>query len=209
MSTKDEPSAAPEDVFVQTLLQQLRASPDELIDCTIGIAPIEIQERIVSTLHKGKLIDINVVAYEGARHKLMPNECHNIVCTDYIPVDDNYNHNVCGQRDDSHNCLYRMEDPPPNTLDYATPMPSHLEAIHILNRFGLVSPDNHGHWNGTDFVMRNQTNKLWWAFVGLLIETGKIPNNTFKFDDGVIGKDYGENSKDALAYMLYHMRGRN
>lgn len=86
---------------------------------------------------------------------------------------------------EAHGCIFRMVERPP--CDPFRRLPSHAEALRMLARAGLLDPDDFGHWNGTDFAQRQATSTLWWAYVRLLIESGKIT-----------GADSGEASDAAL-----------
>jgi len=61
--------------------------------------------------------------------------------------------------------------PPPSEIGR---IPSHAEAIRMLQRAELFQPDRFGHWNGTDYAQRRATKTLWWAYVGLLVKVGEI-----------------------------------
>ena len=46
----------------------------------------------------------------------------------------------------------------------------------MLSRSGLWEDDDFGESTGTNFAFRREAvRKLWWAYVSLLLESGKIP----------------------------------
>lgn len=86
-------------------------------------------------------------------------------------------------------CVFHQRERPPS--DPFRRLPSHAEALRMLMRAGLLEPDEFGKYDGTDFALRENTRRLWWAFIGLLVETGRIPG----------GDDRGAQS-DAARAML-------
>jgi hypothetical protein len=63
---------------------------------------------------------------------LKPNPCYNAVCTKNLGTS-------CEYGDFCHRCLFQMTCPPPNQLDYAEPIPSHREALELLEFKGELS----------------------------------------------------------------------
>ena len=86
-----------------------------------------------------------------------------------------------------------MTEYPPS--DPFTRIPSWAEAVRMLMRNDLLEPDDFGQYNGTDFAQRENTHKLWWAYVDLLQESGKIPRYFLENSDV---EDRGKASDDAL-----------
>jgi len=78
----------------------------------------------------------------------------------------------------SQGCLFQMLEHPPNSLSYPScKIPSHAEAIRMLSQAGLFEADEYGNSDGTDFAFQQKAvRKLWWAYVHLLFESGKIPH---------------------------------
>lgn len=73
-------------------------------------------------------------------------------------------------------CLFRMLEAPPNELhaESGQSLPQWAEAVRMLRRSGELEPDDNGEYNGTDFALHQNTRRLWWLLVDLLIETGRI-----------------------------------
>ncbi|MFA5135365.1 MAG: hypothetical protein WC505_06305 [Patescibacteria group bacterium] len=68
-----------------------------------------------------------------------PYPCRNAVCPRQCPNRDGRYH-FC-TTNDSHDCLYQMDDGPPNSLNYEEYMPSHQEALDRLEKHGLLRGD--------------------------------------------------------------------
>jgi hypothetical protein len=61
-----------------------------------------------------------------------PFTCYNSVCKD------NSGENTCNLKEKCHGCIFQMTSPPPNSFSYDTEMPSHKEALDILEKHGLI-----------------------------------------------------------------------
>ena len=80
-----------------------------------------------------------------------PYPCCNMVCKEYkqfefSKVKSNGEYVFSGRSDycnsgDSHRCMFQMSSHPPNSLDYDEYMPSHIEALDMLEKHGLLKGD--------------------------------------------------------------------
>ena len=104
--------------------------------------------------------------------------------------------NYCSRGVDfAQGCCFRMTEDPPS--DPFRRLPSHAEALRMLARAGLLKPDDFGRWNGTNFALRENTRKLWWAYVRMLVESGRI--SAFPFEhEGEVMHDKGKQADAAL-----------
>ena len=153
--------------------KNLLASVAEASDSEISTAMLEAMHR------QEAYRQVNLKhAQEDELEGIPADLCCNQVCRDNVEKEGKP---FCGQGVlRAQDCMFRMSEPPPR--DPFSRLPSHAEALRLLQREGLMKPDEFGHWNGTDFAFRKQSEKLWWAYVKLLVETGKIP--TFPFEEG-------------------------
>ncbi len=164
-------------------------SADELGEI-IGCSPTEIQVALMDAVERSRMYR----AFDWREMKrqkvkgIQPGFCANLAC------DDNRG-DGCDLGDvEAVSCLFRMLDSPPNRLSYDCDIPSHKEALNMLSRAGMLSPGHYGRYNGTDFAHRKSTRKLWWSFVDLMVETGRIQRQFFKHDDGEETVDRGKES---------------
>lgn len=200
----------------QAILDALGGPTVEQIAELTGSAPAEIGQALVEAVERAKAYR-EFDAHRAAlleEQGIKPDECHNAVCKHHVPmghlhlVDENgmgyevadpATHPRCGNRENATGCIFRMLEHPPS--DPFANIPSHAEAVRMLQRAGLMKPDDFGKWNGTDFAFRGAVSKLWWAFVRLLVETGKIERSTLTLDDGEQVEDTGALVNAALDYV--------
>ncbi len=69
------------------------------------------------------------------KHGIEIDECHNMVCKDYVEG------SRCKELNNAIGCLFRMTESPPNTLNYDDYMPSHHEALDMLEKHDLLKGD--------------------------------------------------------------------
>ena len=69
-----------------------------------------------------------------------PYPCYNIVCPQQKQSSDGKRYNWCITKR-SHGCLFCMMDTPPNLLNYSDYMPSHREALGMLEKHELLRGD--------------------------------------------------------------------
>ncbi len=77
-----------------------------------------------------------------------PYPCCNMVCEHYqqsehVYAEDNGEIKFSGRHDycktnDSHGCMFQMSSHPPNSLNYDNYMPTHVEALDMLEKNGLL-----------------------------------------------------------------------
>jgi hypothetical protein len=70
-----------------------------------------------------------------------PYPCFNAVCPQYRA--DATRPNYCAQGADCFNCSFQLIDEPPSPLDYEDEMPTHQEALDILELNGLLAGPMH------------------------------------------------------------------
>lgn len=187
-------------------------------------APDAVGQALAEALERSKAyrqFDMMRAARLEERTGIKPDACWNAVCRDFVPIRhvqhiddrgmgyelaDPSSYSRCSSGDKATGCVFRMLESPPS--DPFTEIPSHAEAVRMLQRAGLLKPDEFGHWNGTDFAFRGAASKLWWAFVRLLVETGKIPAAMFTCDDGEQVPDTGARVDAALDYAGLERRQR-
>jgi len=200
-----------EDKLADTVLNDLGLTADELAN-VMSTAPDEVRMAILDSLERRKMYKI----FED-RHAALDEEegigaqtCCNAVCANYkldeeIEATGPYTYKIlsykeyCGANE-AQGCKFRMTEAPP--CDPFVRYPSHAEAIRTLMRNNLLEPDEFGHYNGTDFAHKHNTVKLWWSYVNLLIESGKIPKIFFIADDGEEIEDRGEQATEAKKFLF-------
>lgn len=181
------------------ILQDLGMPGAGALGVTIGTAPEVIQDAVMEAAERSQLyasVDLRRAQEREARG-IRPEACFNSVCSDNTYNTGGIDGNVC--KDGVQSCRFRMQEAPPS--DPFSDTPSHVEAVRMLQRLGALKPDQFGKWNGTDFAQRSSTNKLWWAYIALLIETGKIPEHVIEFEDGEKMQDKGKQGDDALVQL--------
>ncbi len=109
---------------------------------------------IVEALEEAKERSNMYQAWEDAQaNKLIkegkePYPCLNAVCGHYVQVEDEHvadngevkysgRFNYCGEGM-SHGCMFQMNSHPPNSLNYDEYMPTHVEALDMLEKNGLL-----------------------------------------------------------------------
>lgn len=208
----------------QAILDALGGPTVEYIAQLTDSAPAEIGQAMVEAVERAKAyreFDAHRAALLEEQTGIKPDECHNAVCKHHVPmghlhlvdekgmsyeVEDPATHPRCGGRSSATGCIFRMLEDPPS--DPFINIPSHAEAVRMLQRAGLLKPDDFGKWNGTDFAFRGAVSKLWWAFVRLLVETGKIERSMLTLDDGEQVEDTGAQVNAALDYVGLERRPR-
>lgn len=185
-------------------LESVGWTVDELA-AAVGEAPDAIQKGMLESLQRQKLYqeyDAACAAKDRAAGR-DPQECHNVVCRHHAVEE--YR---CLQEHYAGGCTYNMRESPPNDLDCTGEVgyPSHAEAIRMLQRAGLLAPDEFGRWNGTDFALHKSTRRLWWAFVALLVETGRAPR---VFREGEVEPELCEATSEAKKWfsVLWEEKG--
>jgi hypothetical protein len=189
----------------------------ETLGAIVGTAPDQIREDIHEALERQ-------VAYRAMRQRraamdesegIPADRCCNMVCPEYkqsegqrevdsgdgvAHIEDFGKRDYCTEGSDrAQGCIFRMAEHPPS--DPWERYPSHAEAIRMLQRLGKVKPDDFGHWNGTAFAQQEATAKLWWAYLDMLVETGKISAHPFEGDTD--NPDRGAQANDALDILGY------
>ncbi len=165
----------------------------------------EIRKSIVEALKRQELYNVlydNRAAEDEARG-LPADRCCNMVCGKYrqsdgwesdprgaryplLPISDR--HDFCTEgASEAQGCMFRMTEKPPNAL--FEQIPSHAEAVRMLQRAGLLQPDEHGKYNGTDFAFHNATRKLWFAYCDMLVKTGRIGPEDFDIAHDIFCKE--------------------
>ncbi len=86
------------------------------------------------------------------KHNIGINECHNMACKD------NEESNNCG-KGDAVGCIFRMTASPPNSLNYEEYMPSHREALDMLEKHGLLNGDRKRYEEANALYNRAHNNK--------------------------------------------------
>lgn len=184
------------------ILQDLGIDADGIAALVDG-APPQIRDALIASVTRQqhyREIDHQHAAADEAEG-IPADRCCNMVCPNYVQFDGFEERdgrlipigvpNRCkGGAEEAQGCMFRMVDRPPS--DPFRRLPSHAEALRMLMRAGLLEPDEFGHWNGTDFAAREATSRLWWAYVNLLLETGRIAV-----------ADEGEAANKALATLGY------
>lgn len=181
--------------LLDTIIDDLGVNEGRLSDM-IGAAPENIRNAILDALENNKIYqELNKIkANEDELNGIDSDACHNMVCPKFIQTETkNYCKAgpICAQ-----GCLFRMMEPP--ISDPWQRLPSHPEAIRMLQRAGQLKPDDFGEWNGTAFIFYNNVKALWTAYINLLIDTGKINKAIFVCDDGEKVTDFVETQKRAL-----------
>lgn len=169
------------------ILDDLGAPDADRLAQTVDSTPDMVREAMVEALERNRLWrehDRQRAACDEAEG-LPGDRCCNMVCPEYrqnegwekqpdgslLPV--NARKDFC-QRGAvaAQGCMFRMREHPPS--DPFIRLPSHAEAVHMLQRAGLLTPDDFGRYNGTDFAQRRETRRLWWAYVDALIACGRV-----------------------------------
>jgi len=81
-----------------------------------------------------------------------PYPCCNMVCKSYVQSENTQIDNSSGvthfwgrsdycNTNDSHGCTFQMSSHPPNSLNYEEYMPTHIEALDMLEKHGLLKGD--------------------------------------------------------------------
>jgi len=163
----------------------------ERLGIMIAAAPDDIREAVSEAMERYEIYNElkQIKAQEDEAEGIPADACYNGVCPKH-----NQSHcddgPMCAQ-----GCIFRMVQTPPS--DPFQKLPSHAEAIRMLQRLGELKPDDFGAWNGTDFIFHENVKDLWKAYIDLLVETGKINNSIFTRSDGTEVEDFGEKQKQA------------
>lgn len=176
---------------------ELGVTAEGLADIVGDACPDQVREALAEAFDRA-LILRQIHEHEAAKEE-EPGRCNNRVCQDWAHAgSDGYcrigaTHAV--------GCLFRMREEPPNHLEGVTcaAIPEWSEAINMLRQAGILEPDEWGRWNGTDFT--HKTERVWWAFVHLLVETGKI-DRCWVEDAGFGMEDCGKQSELARALLF-------
>lgn len=200
----------------EAILEALGGPPIEQLAELVSGAPDQIAEAMLEAVERGKMyraltqLQAETLEAQG----IPPDYCANAVCRDFVPANtlklydeklgdyeqgDPASHSRCGANRPPASCLYRMTEGPP--CDPFTIIPSHAEAIRMLARAGLHKPDDFGHWNGTDFAHRGAVSRLWFKFIEMLVDAGKIEPSMFVMDDGEEVPDRSKRIDSALVYL--------
>jgi len=197
--------------LADAVLTDMGGSAEQLSAMFDGV-PDQIRQAVVESLERQQ-------AYRSIRTRhaaqdeaegIRPRACHNGACEAYkqsegvreVDNGDMTYYEDFGERDFctrgvdfAQGCMFRMVEQPPS--DPFRRLPSHAEALRMLMRAGLLKPDDFGQWNGTDFAQRENTRKLWWAYVDMLVATGRISAHPFEHE-GETMFDRGKQTNDAL-----------
>jgi hypothetical protein len=205
--------------LTDALVEDLGAPPVNVMAAIVGAAPETIRVALVEGLQRNEIyaeLDRQHALRDEAEG-LPADRCCNMVCSRFcqnegwkeveavdghrhlVPVSDRKNFCEGGFKV-AQQCMFRMTDPPPS--DPFTRLPSWAEAVRMLQRAGLLQPDEFGHYNGTDFAFHGSTQKLWWAYVGLLVSTGRIASFPVESDDVSARLDRGAQSDAAREVLL-------
>jgi len=98
-----------------------------------------IAEAINIAFANAKMITDLFVAIAGdrARSGLEPNPCFNAVCLQHRDTKDRPNY--CNEEFECHGCTFQMMGYPPSFIDYNDEMPTHQEALDILEANNLLN----------------------------------------------------------------------
>lgn len=154
--------------LADAILEQIGGPPAELLADVIGGAPEEIRDALLEAAERQGMYKALAQEHAAAdeQHGIPADQCFNSPCS-------HWREGRCAQGvENAQTCLFRMVELPPG--DPFRRLPSHAEALRMLMRAGLLEPDSFGHWNGTDFAFKLATRALWFAFIDLLIKTGKV-----------------------------------
>ena len=197
-------------------------SPEQLAEI-LGAAPKEIASAIAESLERDEAyhaLDRDHAKMDEAEG-LPADRCCNMVCAHYrqnegyVEVTStsefdgkSFKHlvpkskraNFCaGGAERAQQCMFRMTEHPPSNPFVR--LPSWAEAVRMLQRNGLLEPDEFGHYNGTDFAQQRNTRKLWFSYIKLLVETGKIPSFPYEHEGEVL-HDVGQQGDAARDFLL-------
>jgi hypothetical protein len=103
----------------------------------LNIENSNINDAINEAIERSKLYDILEKREEKRLEEIgvTKTQCFNAVCKDNICAD-------CNEDGGSAvGCMYRMVQPPPNSLNYKDYMPTHLEALDMLEKHNLLKGD--------------------------------------------------------------------
>jgi hypothetical protein len=201
-----------------TVMKELGLNAEDLA-AVAETAPKEIRDAFYDCLQRNamyKSIGRQRAAEEEASGT-PGDRCCNVVCPSFkqsefevetpteggcIRISCTGKQNYCtGGVDRAQGCTHRMKEMPPSD-PFRSDIPSHQEAVNMLMRAGLLEPDEFGHFNGTDLAHRAATRSLWWAYVDLLAETGKIPIINWTDEDGVQLPDRGAVAQAAKHHLF-------
>lgn len=114
---------------------------NEQKDNDIVNSPIPVCEKERRTLDTFFSV-LMELAIEQSRQSFLEtgeaNPCFNLVCPHCVS-ELNGRTNFCEREVNSHDCLFNMLTPPPNSLNYNEYMPSHQEALDRLESNNLLS----------------------------------------------------------------------
>lgn len=105
----------------------------------IGLGQMDLTEAFFAAIENAKMIDglLQQKSEERAAAGLEPNPCFNRVCSEWR--DEVGHRDYCARAYECHGCIMQMTSFPPNHLDYAIdPLPSHSEAIALLEHYGHI-----------------------------------------------------------------------
>ncbi|ASV44271.1 hypothetical protein PBI_SCTP2_256 [Salicola phage SCTP-2] len=177
------------DKIIEQFEKQLDISPGELnslVNDTLGIDidNDSLSESVQEAMDRAEMYKswMRKKEKEDQEKGYDPQQCYCEVCPEqvrsesieYIYNDDGSfyekstgRQNYCGA-EIAQDCLYRMKEPPINTVSYGEDIPSYKEALNILARNNLIEPDDFGEYNGTDFFRYKNVKTLWFSFCKLL-----------------------------------------
>jgi len=204
------------------VLNELGGSAEQLAAMVDG-APDQIREAVVEAMERQQAyrsIDRRHAAEDEAKG-IPGDRCCNAVCVEHrasegqrevespeglVAIEDFGKRDFCaGGWERAQQCMFRMTEGPPS--DPFARYPSYAEAIRMLMRAKLLEPDSFGKWNGTDFAFSQATSKLWWAYIDLLVETGKISAFPIETDDEDAMVDRGAQANAALMHLGLPLHG--
>ncbi len=183
---------------IDAIIEDLQCDPLTLSEL-MGVEREDLEDSIHDALERKEIYrQLNVISAEEDINKgIKADQCYNAVCPRFARSN---NKNYCSKGiDEAQSCMYRMKDKPPS--DPWQSIPSHTEAVRMLQRANLLIPDEFGEYNGTDFMQKNNVRKLWVAYINLLADTKKINRAVFKSSSGE-ESDYATMGKSAIKILI-------
>lgn len=175
--------------LADAVAEHLNVSVPELAEM-VGDTADGVREALVECLERNLLYRAHDEKQKERERQLGrdPDTCHNYVCPEYVshegeelvPNENNPELSYVEFTGRKHfcreaaaqGCTHRMLEPPPS--DPFVDVPSHNECVRILQRIGYVRNSSFEEELGTNFMFHKNTEKLWVAYVLLLVETGRI-----------------------------------
>jgi hypothetical protein len=184
ISLEDRREKIRQDNLVHAVATNLGVSIEglaEMLECDVD----DVREGLVECLKRNlmwKHYYEKLKEREAAQDK-DPNTCCNAVCLHYVQseyehIDPETGELTFSGREDycseegAQGCAFRLLEPPP--ADPLVAVPSYNECVRILQRIGYIRPDSFGAHRGTDFSINMSTQRLWIAYVKLLVETDRV-----------------------------------